>query len=59
MNQEVMIEAARALADRLQGSLDDVGAEQVILARDEAVLAKGLIDGLVELLENEAGNTAG
>ncbi|OJW72764.1 MAG: hypothetical protein BGO57_16150 [Sphingomonadales bacterium 63-6] len=54
MDQTMMRQAAQTLADRLQRSLDNPRTEHVILVREEAVLAKGLLDGLADLLERTA-----
>lgn|GEM_PF-855950 len=55
MDAKQLLAAARELADRLQRSLDNPATEHVILRREEAVLAKGLIDGACEVLEKEVG----
>lgn len=53
MDATMMIDAARSLSERFDRSLQNPQTPHVILTRDEAVLAQGLIDGLRELLEKE------
>lgn len=53
MDTQMMIDAARALSDRFDRSLENPSNPHVILTRDEAVLAQGLIDGLRDLLEKQ------
>lgn len=45
------LEIAKAIAAHLELGLDNFGAEDVRLTRDEAVLALGLISALVEQLQ--------
>lgn len=44
------LDIAEAIAARLELGLDDVDASAVVLTRDEAVLALGLVSALVEQL---------
>lgn len=48
------LEIAEAIAARLELGLDDVGAEVIPLTREEALLALGLVNALVEHLRNGA-----
>jgi hypothetical protein len=54
MDAAMMLASAEAIADRLRRSLDNPRTEHVILTRDEAALALGLVDAVRELLEREA-----
>ena len=54
MDQTMMKEAVQTLVDRLQRSLDNPRTEHVILVREEAVLAKELLNRLADLLERTA-----
>lgn len=53
MDAQMMIDATRALLDRFDRSLQNPETPHVILTRDEAVLTRGLLDGLRELWEQE------
>ncbi len=48
------LEIAEAIAARLELGLDDVGAEVIPLTREEALLALGLVNALVEHLRHGA-----
>lgn len=50
------LQVARALSNVLAAKLAEYGAERIELSREEAALCLGLVNGVVENLENEAEN---
>ncbi|WP_240962338.1 hypothetical protein [Sphingobium sp. TB-6] len=53
MDEISALEIAQLLSGKLSAALDDFNAESVRLTRDEAVLALGIINSVVEMLEKE------
>lgn len=55
MDHGTILEAARAISRLLSDALDeDFQAKTIELGREEAVVALGLIDGVIDLMEKEA-----
>ena len=54
MDEAMIRDAARALADRLKALLDESMADEIRLTRDEALLAQGFAESVAELLARPA-----
>lgn len=52
--KQMIIEAAQEIRKRIDRTLENPRADHVILSRDEAVMTKGLLNKLHQLLEHEA-----
>jgi len=50
MDEALIVEAARSLTARLKALLDASMAQQIVLTRDEAVLALGFAESVADLL---------
>lgn len=48
-----LLGAAKELSALLEQQLHDLGRKQITLEREEAILAKGFIDGAIEVVEKE------
>jgi len=55
MNEEMIREAALALAARLKHLLDESLAGEIRLTRDEVVLAQGFAESVADLLSPSSG----
>ena len=53
MDEISALEIAQALSVKLSIALDDFSARSVTLTREEAILALGVINSVVEMLEAE------
>ncbi|MDR7259502.1 putative Fe-S cluster-containing radical SAM superfamily protein [Sphingomonas sp. BE270] len=54
MDEAMIRDAARALADRLKALLDKSMADEIRLTGDEALLAQGFAESVAELLARPA-----
>lgn len=53
LDYATIIAAAREISRVLTAGLDDPGATEIRLSRDEALLALGLVDGVVEIMTGQ------
>jgi len=59
MDDELALDAAHTVRKALERSLEDVSAQTVVIRRDEAILALGMVAAMIEIINADIARREG